>query len=401
MSDSPNMSECEGLQQELYDLYVLDLLETPESQIVRTHLERSCPACQQRMREGLNLWSGIALSAAEMADIRPRPALRRRILRSIAPDRPSWIEWFLMRETWAAAAVAVVCLGATVWVYGLSGSAGPAIPTQTAQVQPQPSPAVVNPPAVGTPAPAPAEANPSPTLNRSGDAAQTGQLRAEISRLERDLSASAASASQSETTLRSERERIQNLEAELGRQKSTLDAALQQRQQLEAEYRRVQAQAADRPQPDRTVLQRVQLLEEENNRLRRDINVLRQRADQGMQLASFLGAPGTRVIQLKGTEAAGRASAQILVSSSGRIMVFTNDLPALPAGREYQLWLVRSSGPAIVSAGVFRGTDRQAEFQVANASMLNAVTTMAVTEEPAGGSPKPTGHKVLIGTTKS
>jgi anti-sigma-K factor RskA len=54
-----------------------------------------------------------------------------------------------------------------------------------------------------------------------------------------------------------------------------------------------------------------------------------------------------------------------------------------------------------VSAGVFRASDRRAEFQVADASLLDSLTSLSVTEEPAGGSAKPTGHKVLIGVARS
>src|SRR3954454_3761640 len=263
------MNECQGLDQEIYDLYVLDLLESPQSELVRTHLERRCPASQQRMRHGLSLWSGFALSAAQASDVRPSPALKRRIMRSIEPVRPSWTEWFLMRETWAAAALAVVLSGAMVWFYGQRGGAGHATPIERAQTRPQPLPAVVTPPIVS----APAVSTPVPSVPSSSgeDQARLNELRAKLSALERDLSAATASAGQSEAALRSERDRIQNLEAELGRQKTSLDAALQQRQQLESDYRRVQAQAAERAQPDRTVLQRVQLLEEENGRLRRDL----------------------------------------------------------------------------------------------------------------------------------
>jgi hypothetical protein len=389
------MTQCEGLDQDVYDLYVLDLLESPLSQLVRSHLENSCPACELGLRKSLNLWSGIAVSAAEASDVRPNPALKRRIMKSIQPARATWVEWFFMRETWAAAGITVVLSGATFWFANQSGGAGHAVPEQSAQVRPQPTPAVVNPPVRDVPAPAA-----TPSISNENQA-RLAELQAKLSGLERDLSAAAATAGQSETALRSERDRIQNLEAELGKQKTALEAALQQRQQLEADYRRVQALAADRSQPDRTVVQRVQALEEENGRLRKDLTVLRQRAEQGLQLASFLGSPGIRLVKLKGTEAAGTATAQVLVSDRGKILMFTNDLPALPAGREYQLWMIRASGPAIVSAGVFRAADRRAEFQIGDASLLNSLTTLAVTDEPAGGSAKPTGHKVLIGVAKS
>jgi hypothetical protein len=392
------MNQCEGLNQEIYDLYVLDLLESPLSELVKSHLEQSCSDCQSRIRQSLVLWSGIATSAAESSDLRPPQALKRRIMKSVEPARASWMEWLLMRETWAAAGIAAVISGATVWFYVQIGGAGHATPVQTVQVRPQPAAGVVkNPPAIPPPAVS--------SSSNSEDQAQLAALRAKVSNLENDLSAAASSAGQSESALREERDRIQNLEAELGKQKTALDASLQQRQQLEADYRRAQAVAAERSAPARTpdaaAIQRVQALEEENGRLRRDLTLLRQRAEQGLQLASFLGSPGTRLVKLKGTEAAGTATAQVLVSGTGKILLFVNDLPALPAGREYQLWMIRSSGPAIVSAGVFRASDRNAEFQVADAALLNSLTSLSVTDEPAGGSPKPTGHKVLIGTAKS
>ena len=390
------MNECEGLDQEIYDLYVLDLLDSPLSQLVKTHLESGCPACQRGTGQALNLWTEMAVSHAQASDARPNPALKRRIMKSVAPARAMWAEWFLMRETWAAAALtAVLISAATVWFYGHNGGTSSAVPVQTAQRQPQPA-------AVPAPIPETPQAKPAPPPSiSSDDQAELAALKARLADLEKDLSASATSAGQSETALRSERDRIQNLEAELGRQKGTLDAALQQRQQLEADYRRVQAQAAERAQPDKAVLQRVQLLEEENGRLRRDLTVLQQRAEQGLQLASFLGSPEVRLVKLKGTEAADKATAHVLISGGGKILLFTGNLPALPAGREYQLWMIRSSGPAIVSAGVFRASDRRAEFQVANASLLDSLRSLAVTVEPAGGSAKPTGHKVLIGIARS
>ncbi len=386
------MNRCEGLGQEIYDLYVLDLLESPLSQLVTTHVESGCPACKKGTAQGLSLWTAMAVSAAEASAIRPSPALKRRIVKSVEQARAPWAAWFLMPETWAAAAMVMMISGAAVWLYGRGGSASPIVPVQTAQSQTQPAP--------GPEKPAPLPIAPSPISN--GDLAQIAALKARLANLERDLSASATTAGQSESALRSERDRIQRLEAELGKQKTALEAALQQ-QQLDADYRRVQAQALapERAQPDRAALQRVQFLEEENVRLRRDLTVLRQRAEQGLQLAAFLGSPQIRLVKLKGTEAAGKATAQVLISGSGKILLFTGDLPALPAGREYQLWMIRSSGPAIVSAGVFRAADRKAEFQVADASLLDSLTSLSVTEEPAGGSAKPTGHKVLIGVARS
>src|SRR4051812_45811946 len=104
----PDTNECEGLGQEIYDLYVLDLLERPMSQLVKAHLESGCANCQRGASQGLGLWTGMALSAAQGSEVRPNAALKRRIMKSVEPTRATWLEWFGMRETWAAAALAAV-----------------------------------------------------------------------------------------------------------------------------------------------------------------------------------------------------------------------------------------------------------------------------------------------------
>ena len=389
------MIQCVGLDQEIYDLYVLDLLESPLSQLVKSHVESACPACRKGTAQGLNLLTAIAVSGAEASGVRPDAALKRRIVKSVEPAKAPWAAWFLMPETWAAAAMVVIS-GTAIWIYGRGGKTSPIVPAQTAHSQPQRAGAPEK------PAPLPITTPPLVTPPITGnDQAQIAALKARLSNLERELSASATAAGQSESALRSERERIQSLEAALGKEKTALEAALQQRQQFESDYRRVLAQASERAQLDKAALQRVQFVEEENVRLRTDLTVLRLRAEQGLQLATFLGSPQIRLVKLKGTEAAGKATAQVLISGSGKILLFTGNLPALPAGREYQLWMIRSDGPAIVSAGVFRASDHKSEFQLADASLLDLLTSLAVTEEPAGGSAKPTGHKVLIGLARS
>lgn len=74
-----------------------------------------------------------------------------------------------------------------------------------------------------------------------------------------------------------------------------------------------------------------------------------------------------------------------VVSTGGRALVVTRDLPALPGGRTYQLWFVGTN--AVRSAGL-------ADGQGGNLDRFLTVpadaTTLAVTSEPAGGSKAPT-----------
>jgi anti-sigma-K factor RskA/putative zinc finger protein len=73
------------------------------------------------------------------------------------------------------------------------------------------------------------------------------------------------------------------------------------------------------------------------------------------------------------------------------------DLPLPAPGRTYQLWLVTRK--AKISAGTFSPRpDGAAEVQATYALAADALTAIAVTDEPAGGVPQPTGALVISAT---
>ncbi len=80
------------------------------------------------------------------------------------------------------------------------------------------------------------------------------------------------------------------------------------------------------------------------------------------------------------------------------LLVFTASLPTLAADKIYELWLVPEFGNPI-RAGIFN-SDAAGRAAVVLPSLPAGVTAkaFAVTVEPAGGKPQPTGNKVLIGT---
>jgi anti-sigma-K factor RskA len=77
--------------------------------------------------------------------------------------------------------------------------------------------------------------------------------------------------------------------------------------------------------------------------------------------------------------------------------VFTaSNLPVLPPDRVYQLWVVTAEAP--VSAGLLQPDAAGAVSIVAETPLdIGTPIAMAVTVEPAGGVPAPTGEKYLIG----
>ena len=107
-------------------------------------------------------------------------------------------------------------------------------------------------------------------------------------------------------------------------------------------------------------------------------------------------APDVARIDLAGQPVAVSARARALWSRQ-RGMVFTvTNLPALPPGRVYQVWVVTAQAP--VSAGLLT-PDASGGGSVYFETPVDILPPVAVamTLEPAGGVPAPTGAAYLVG----
>ncbi len=104
-----------------------------------------------------------------------------------------------------------------------------------------------------------------------------------------------------------------------------------------------------------------------------------------------------QVIQLSGTEFVPAATGMIVVSVDGQHGALVVDrLPVLDEAHEYQLWLIRDGERD--SGAVFSvDEDGYATKYVSSPEPLDGYTSFGITIEPAGGSPGPTGEKVLGG----
>lgn len=114
---------------------------------------------------------------------------------------------------------------------------------------------------------------------------------------------------------------------------------------------------------------------------------------------SVLAAPDVAHVDLKGQPSAPQASARAIWSRSRGLLLAVSNLPALPVGRTYQLWII-SGGAAPISNGWIFKTDSTGSvttmFQTP--TTLPPPTAMAVSIEPDGGSPAPTGPITLTGS---
>lgn len=123
----------------------------------------------------------------------------------------------------------------------------------------------------------------------------------------------------------------------------------------------------------------------------------RRAADQAQSAMIVLAAPDLVRIDLAGQPASPGATARALWSRN-RGMVFTaTSLPTAPAGRVYQVWVVTAAAP--VSAGLLSpDTTGRATAFFNTPPDIPPPVAIAVTLEPAGGVPAPTGDKYLVGS---
>jgi len=100
---------------------------------------------------------------------------------------------------------------------------------------------------------------------------------------------------------------------------------------------------------------------------------------------------------LTGTEAAPGATGTIVISMAGESGTLVVDgLPSLDEAHQYQLWLIRDGQRT--SGGVFSvNPEGYGSLWISFPANLTSYDAFGITIEPAGGSPGPTGDKVMVG----
>lgn len=132
--------------------------------------------------------------------------------------------------------------------------------------------------------------------------------------------------------------------------------------------------------------------------LRTRISQLESRLEEQQLLMATVTSSDVQVTNLAGQGATPSAHARLFWDQPRpRWLVYVNNLPPAPADRSYQLWFVPRAGNP-VSASVFN--TEQNGFAVVEANVpadLNDLMAAAVTTEPAGGLPQPSGPFALLG----
>jgi len=119
----------------------------------------------------------------------------------------------------------------------------------------------------------------------------------------------------------------------------------------------------------------------------------------GFLISRFLNTPNTTiVVDLEGTEDAPDAWGNVEIDTSNDSAVLTvASMPKLSENEQYQLWLISAEGDRDSGAVFSVAEDGTATINFNLPVEVGSFDMIGVTVEPAGGSPAPTGAKVLGG----
>jgi hypothetical protein len=119
-------------------------------------------------------------------------------------------------------------------------------------------------------------------------------------------------------------------------------------------------------------------------------------AQQEREIKDLTG-PSTSVVNLNTSGAAAATAMMFWDKTNNAWSFYAHHLPPVPAGKTYQIWLITPSEK--ISAGTFTpAADSSVEVHATYALPADALKGVAVSEEPSGGVPQPTGRIVILGS---
>ncbi len=135
--------------------------------------------------------------------------------------------------------------------------------------------------------------------------------------------------------------------------------------------------------------------------LSREVSRAQAETERAKQALQILAAPGVQLVSLSGLSPGSHAAGSTYVNPHAREALFyAFGLPRLPDRKTYQLWFIAAGKP--VSAGTFAVDPRgNASVRVDRVTDPRQIQAWAVTVEPLGGVPQPTGAMVLKGAASA
>lgn len=124
----------------------------------------------------------------------------------------------------------------------------------------------------------------------------------------------------------------------------------------------------------------------------REIDTLQASSDRVMKTERLLTSNRLQMVPLTGTPTQPTANARVIWDvDAQRWHLYVASLAPLPAGRTYELWFITADQRKIPAGTFDVDAQGRASMQVDIPSDLGTIALAAITDEPAGGSPQPTG----------
>ena len=138
--------------------------------------------------------------------------------------------------------------------------------------------------------------------------------------------------------------------------------------------------------------------QERLNQQLEQLKVLQRLLSDEKEVTQFITKPGVRITPLAGTDKSPQAAGKILWSAQEKKAFFMPQICRHHLqGKTYQLWIIADNKP--FDAGIFAvDPDGNGFLKVPSLSEADKAQKFAVTLEPAGGVPQPTGDMHLLGS---
>ena len=138
-------------------------------------------------------------------------------------------------------------------------------------------------------------------------------------------------------------------------------------------------------------------LEAKTRALRSQTQALEADRQLYQQALAVLSATGTREVALKATGKTALPEVRAYWNAALGLVLSGQQIPSPAAGRTFQLWVVPKKGNPI-SAGVFRPNPAGGVLLVSvPEAQISAAKALAISVEPAPGSPQPTTTPLWVG----
>lgn len=382
---------------DIYELYALGVLDGPEFDQFRSHLETGCLVCTKAV-QGFTEFLPLLRYAVPQRDppARAEERLQAVILGKSAvaavsgfqlTGRPIPYRWL----TTTALVLLLVGSGTGWWSWWTQRKGIVRLEQENKRLLVERQEIVKKPPQTAPQGPA--------LLNEQ----EVEVLKQRLIALQQALDTANRIANDARRALDEKDAKISQLQNALRLRERDAKVAEARWDEKERSYRAAlderEAALGDKDKKLASYVNDIQLLNKQIDQYRNIVNSDRERLKGHERLVALLHSPSLKFVTLRGSERADKGVGHAFVSPESGLVFYAFNLPTLPRDRAYQLWLIRRRAPAIVSGGLFT-PDAQgiAWLSFKERNLITDLTGIAVTDEPAGGSAFPTGHKFLIGT---